>query len=148
MADKGNRRTRGGSHAHTPGWGRSFALLLALFSLFAVLPAVASAASPWWQITTGSEPTNLAPGGSGTLVLTVLNLGDANASGATTPITIADALPPGIAALDVRGYAGARAHQEANVTGNVPCTLESTSSVSCSFTGELPYSLKLSHGLP
>ena len=61
--------------------GRAALLVALAASLLALSAASASAASPWWQITTGSHPTNLwipeGPEGSGRLVVTLTNMGDA-----------------------------------------------------------------------
>jgi uncharacterized repeat protein (TIGR01451 family) len=43
-----------------------------------------------------SQPSNIAPGGEGKLVITATNLGDATATGSKAPITIRDTLPPGL----------------------------------------------------
>ncbi|MBA3867243.1 MAG: hypothetical protein H0X42_13025, partial [Solirubrobacterales bacterium] len=66
----------------------------------------------------------------GTLVLTVANLGDAGAGGKTTPVKIADALPPGLKAVTIEGVAGRLGED-----GPVKCEL---ASLTCSFEGPLP----------
>ncbi len=117
--------------------GLTATLLVAAGSLLALLPiASASAApSPWWQIVTGTRPTNLEPGGSGRLVVTVTNLGDAPLKATKTPLRITDELPEGVEAVDVEGFAGAQGN-----AGPVVCELEATDLVSCSFEDVLtPY---------
>jgi hypothetical protein len=74
-------------------------------------------------------------GGSGQLVITLTNVGDAPVDGSETPVTITDALPQGVAAYRAEAVAGFR-----GTAGSSPCTVESPSSVSCSFEGTLaPY---------
>ncbi len=63
---------------------RSKLALMYLVSLIALLSfgiASASAAEPWWHLTSGSAPANLPPEGRGEIVLTAANLGDADANG-------------------------------------------------------------------
>lgn len=60
----------------------------------------AVAAGAWWHVDTGSRPAWIPAGGTGELVLTVENVGEAQAPG---PITISDVLP---ASLRVTGISG------------------------------------------
>ncbi|HEY3866527.1 MAG TPA: hypothetical protein VGL54_10640 [Solirubrobacteraceae bacterium] len=80
---------------------------------------------------TDAGDTVLVRGGSGQLVLTVTNLGDAPASGAATPITITDTLPEGISTTHAEAFVGAEGVASA-------CSTASGSTVTCSFAGELP----------
>jgi hypothetical protein len=206
---------------------RIYAVLLgAALALLAALPVTASAApSPWWQILTGSRPTNLwtpqnqvqeitapasvfvlnangsflpfngpfpegtaanvqaalegaygagnvevsggpsgsAPlivtwvgddagryvgpiesvfeattklvkaGGSGRVVLTITNLGDAPVDATSSPVIVVDELPEGVEATAVEGFAGVR-----NASGPVNCAVETAGKVACSFAGTLP----------
>jgi hypothetical protein len=84
------------------------ASLLAALALaaLAVSAIPASAAVPAYFVTTASAPTNLPPGGKGTVVIEAYNLGDAPAAGATSPIVMTDTLPPGLTATAVVGGAG------------------------------------------
>jgi hypothetical protein len=54
----------------------------------------------WWHLQSGSRPSFLAPRGSGQLVATVSNLGDASASGV---VTITDMLPEKLSATSIEG---------------------------------------------
>jgi hypothetical protein len=54
---------------------------VALMGMGGVGAATASAASPWWHLSTRMFPSNVAPGGEATVVLTALNLGDAQERG-------------------------------------------------------------------
>jgi hypothetical protein len=53
--------------------------------------------SSWWHLTSSSTPTHLAPGESGTIVVTATNLGDASVLGSVShPVTLRDVLPAGL----------------------------------------------------
>lgn len=113
---------------------RLAALITATALLLIALPiASASAGSPWWQVLSGSRPTNFAPGGSGRLVLTLTNLGDAPVDATTNPVTIVDQLPEGVTATGVQTAAGLQNH-----FGPVSCTVVTSSEVSCTFEKTLP----------
>ena len=76
-------------------------------------------------------------GGSGRLVVTLTNLGNAPVDGSVTPVSIVDELPEGVVvAGDPEGYAGV-ARGEPDL-GPVDCSVESSSLVSCTFEGTLP----------
>jgi hypothetical protein len=110
-------------------------VFLAISSLTALAgSSSAFAASPWWHLTIGSRPTNLAPGGKGNLVLTAINVGDAPAGGAAGPVTILDTVPAGLTALS----ATATAVNGGNSDGPVNCSLKARPLVACSFAGVLP----------
>jgi len=74
--------------------------------------------------------------GSGRLVATITNLGDAPVDGTSTPVTIVDQLPEGVeAAGGVEAFAGPR-----DLSGPVECGVEAVDLVSCTFEGTLaPY---------
>jgi hypothetical protein len=78
-------------------------LLLMLIVLMAALaPASASAAgAPAWRIMSVSEPTNLAPGEQGKLLLWVVNVGAGSSDGSA--ITVTDTLPAGLTAGGISG---------------------------------------------
>jgi hypothetical protein len=68
--------------------------LLASLALSAALGAApASAATPWWHLSTSLRPANLAPGGEGTLIVKAVNLGDQQTSGL---VTLSDLVPEGL----------------------------------------------------
>jgi hypothetical protein len=69
-------------------------------------------------------------GGSGEMVITATNLGDAPVNGETTPVTITDALPEGVTALKVEGVAGSSEEQS---RGPVQCVQPAGP---CTFKGE------------
>jgi uncharacterized repeat protein (TIGR01451 family) len=53
--------------------------------------------APGWELTSRTFPTNLAPGGKGTLVVDVNNVGAERSSGV---ITVTDTLPSGVTAIE------------------------------------------------
>jgi hypothetical protein len=60
---------------------------------------------PGWEITSHSNPTDIAPGGHGFIYLDVFDVGGANTVGGD-PVTVTDVLPAGVTAL----YAGEPSH--------------------------------------
>jgi hypothetical protein len=73
-------------------------------------------------------------GGSGALVITATNLGDAPVDGETTPVTVTDALPQGVSAFKIEGVAG---ETEFENRGPVRCAQPAGP---CTFEGQLsPY---------
>jgi uncharacterized repeat protein (TIGR01451 family) len=77
--------------SHRSAW---IAALVTVLSVCAWLPSSAAAA-PGWEVTATTAPTNLRPGGHGTVVIAVFNVGaDANSG----PVTVTDTLPPGVSA--------------------------------------------------
>jgi hypothetical protein len=80
--------------------------LLAVISVFGATMALASPAlaaeAPEWVITSYTSPTNLAPGGTGKVVLAAVNVGGAATDGSA--ITIEDTLPSGLTATSISGY--------------------------------------------
>jgi hypothetical protein len=67
----------------------------------------ASAAEPWWHITTASSPAG-ASGGENEVLVEVSNLGDALANGHEDPETVTDRLPAGVTATTVFGEGSGR----------------------------------------
>jgi uncharacterized repeat protein (TIGR01451 family) len=95
--------------------------------------ASGEALSPWWGVTSGSEPTNLVSGQPGQIVVTAENRGDAASSG---QVTISDVLPAGLTATAIEGVAGEAVGLSRN-RGPVSCTLQT---LTCTFSGTLnPY---------
>ena len=106
---------------------RSILGLSATVALMALAPATPALANkPWWELSSGTAPailqTGLAKGEAQYLAVTAVNMGDADLSGAGTPVTITDKLPPGLKAVSIEGAA---------------CSLEE---LSCTSTGIMaPY---------
>jgi hypothetical protein len=74
----------------------------------------------------------LSSGGSGRLILTLTNLGDAPVDATSTPVTIVDELPEGVRADDVEAFAGPKGN-----AGPVKCELPAPNLVSCTFEATL-----------
>src|SRR4051812_8115919 len=75
----------------------------------------------------------LSSGGSGRLLLTLTNLGDAPVDGSETPVTIKDQLPDGAVAAGAEAIGGVK-----DESGPVDCTVEAPDEVICTFEGTLP----------
>jgi hypothetical protein len=69
----------------------------------------------------------------GQIVLMASNLGDADANGAITPVTIVDSLPSGLRATAIEGFR----EKGFNKTARIPATC-SLKPLNCSFTGVVP----------
>jgi hypothetical protein len=81
-------------------------LVLAAAMLTAAWSATpALAAVPALSTNTYAEPTNLPRGGEGKILIEVVNLGDAPAEGAITPILLGDKLPAGLTATAISASA-------------------------------------------
>jgi hypothetical protein len=129
MSARRIRLTRGSIRLLLLLLGSVGALIVAAQALGA---APALAAAPVWQVFSEAAPTHLPPGGEGLVVVKISNLGDAPATGATTPVTVDTHLPNGLQATAIRG-------QVSQPQGQPPveCAL---SSLSCSYTGVVnPY---------
>jgi hypothetical protein len=112
------------------------ATCLTLLATALALSASAQAATPWWRLGSGSRPSNLEAEGKGKLIVSVANLGDADANGKSSPLVISDTLPAGLKAIGVEAIAGEPASQTGN-RGPVSCpTLGHT--ITCTFKGALP----------
>jgi hypothetical protein len=97
----------------------------------------AMAATPWWQLDSLSIPSNLSAGGSGKLIVTASNLGDAEVDGSSSSVILRDKLPAGLVAKSVSGrVAGITGFLE--LRGAVKCSLMSGSLVECTFESALP----------
>ena len=94
----------------------------------------------------GSVSTAVISEGSGRVVLTATNLGDATLEAGETPLVIEDRLPPGVTAYGAEAFAGVSAG-DTGAAGPVACAVEglkeggeTVSRVLCSFEDELlPY---------
>ncbi len=75
----------------------------------------------------------ISPGGSGRLVLTITNLGDAPVDATESPVTITDELPAGVTATGVEANAGLL-----NFSGPLDCEVQSASLVSCASMARCP----------
>src|SRR5580700_8486155 len=68
-------------------------VLVSLLVILAFGVASASAATAWWHLDAVAVPANLPPGGSGTIVVSASNLGDAAVSGSKAPVKLTDKRP-------------------------------------------------------
>jgi uncharacterized repeat protein (TIGR01451 family) len=64
--------------------------------------APASAATPWWHVSTNVRPASIPPGGEGTLIVQAVNLGNAPTSGT---VTLSDLVPAGLSIQHVSFFA-------------------------------------------
>jgi hypothetical protein len=90
-------------------------------------------AVPALSVNEPSTMKTLVEGGSGRLILTLTNLGNAPVDGTETPVTIVDELPGGVIAEGVEASAGWK-----DESGPVDCAVEAADLVTCNFEGTLP----------
>jgi hypothetical protein len=83
--------------------GACAALTLACF---AAAPSAAATPSAWWRLNSTAEPSNIPPGGKSTIVVTAVNVGDAEVDGSSREVKLVDTLPPGLKASEIHGTAG------------------------------------------
>jgi hypothetical protein len=76
-------------------------VIVSLMAMGAIGASAASAAAPWWHLSTRMFPSNVPPGGEATVALTALNLGDGQATGA--PVLSAR-FPEGFSVQNVKVY--------------------------------------------
>ncbi len=117
-------------------------LLVALVGAVALALAGAPSAfaqtpSPWWGLYSEVAPTHLPPGGNGTIVLVLGNLGASVIDGSGAhPVLLTDRLPPG---LTPRSFTSPTVNWEEPRGGGGKCAIESQV-VHCTYAGVLyPY---------
>ncbi len=80
-------------------------VIVALLAVLACSAASASASAvtvePWWHVVSLARPSYLPPEGKGVIVLTAINVGDADANGEASPIRISDVLPEHVKARSI-----------------------------------------------
>src|SRR5665213_3317494 len=91
------------------------------------------AEGPWWHVTSSSRPRNLPPGGEGSIVVAATNLGDAEANGASIPVSITDKLPKGLEATKIEGAYPALGLDNNGHDHEFKCSLEL---LRCTLTGK------------
>jgi uncharacterized repeat protein (TIGR01451 family) len=111
---------------------RRAAACSAVFTVILTMLASASFAradAPWWHVRANSLPSALTPGGKGTLVVSVSNIGDAAVLGVKTPVRITDSLPAGVTVTGIAqtnpgmiGNRGSIDCEEAFPATSVTCT--------------------------
>jgi hypothetical protein len=78
----------------------------------------------------------------GEIVLTAVNLGDANTNTETQPVTISDVLPPGLHILAVEGAVDEGLEHFSQTSAPLECSLESSKNEGvCTYTGTPPAAL-------
>jgi hypothetical protein len=92
-------------------------LMLALLAATALTlctgASSASAAAPWWHISTNVRPANIPPGGEGTLIVQAVNLGNAPTSGTST---LSDLVPDGMSIQSISFFAFSKQVGKENLT--------------------------------
>jgi hypothetical protein len=130
-----------------PRWPRGSRALAAISgcTLLALIgatptPALAHAKTEvaYWSLSSSDVPTNLPPGGTGEIVATASNLGDAVLSGQKVPLKVTDTLPAGLTPLKISG------HLAAQTSVTLECTPKpATEPLWC----KAPYALPPSSGI-
>ncbi len=102
-------------------------------------PGFAEATSAWWHVNVGSRPSDLVPGGKGTVVVSMTNVGDQAINGENAPVMVTDTLPAGVVAKDAWDVAGPEGtHNPAEESEKCSVTTVVVSTVVCAFRGVLP----------
>jgi hypothetical protein len=102
-------------------------------------PALASSGA-WWHLDSSSFPTQLQPGGKGYIIVSAINRGYEDASGAHAPIVLSDALPAGVEATALEGRdVETFSPLAANKLPAPECSFTTNKAI-CTYTGTLePY---------
>ncbi len=108
-------------------------MVLAAFVVWCIVaigaaPASAVPTSAWWHLWSGTRPTNLPPGGDGTIVVVATNLGDGSINAKESPITVSDTLPAGLEVTGVEAVSGFSEPES--------FTCQSKPAIACTFTGQ------------
>jgi hypothetical protein len=141
----------------TPPWRSTFLSVAAAAAVAGTLTVLAfaqpaSAAAPYWKLSSRSAPTNLplkgeplvganddGVKGEGMLVVTAVNLGDANVNGTKAPVTITDQVPTGLEPTFVLGVTGQGVPGQKGAPLRLNCPQSfSENRVVCTFEGEAP----------
>lgn len=97
-----------------------FAAFVGAAAMLLVEPSSVFAIGAWWHVDSASRPASIPAGGTGEVVLTVENVGDAKALESTT---IVDSLPVGLHALGIAGSEPKRPGMLGETVA-IPCSLE------------------------
>jgi hypothetical protein len=104
-------------------------------SLVGAVPAYAN--GPRWQLSLTSAPTHVAPDGEAQVAFIATDIGNAAASGSTTPVTITEKLPPHVIATAVLSSPFTTAGLNGR-GGELECSLSSPSLIRCIWSGPAP----------
>src|ERR1700689_3949121 len=90
--------------ASVPARGLVVAVALAMISALgaSATPALAGSGA-WWHLDSSSFPTQLQPSGKGYIIVSAINRGYEDLSGAHSPIVLSDSLPAGVEATALEG---------------------------------------------
>jgi hypothetical protein len=124
--------------------------LLGLLVLLGLLAFSATSASaevgcstcrPWWHLASSTRPTRLPSEGTGEIIVTALDVGDAEVNGEAQPLVLVDHLPPGLRPLSLKGISGSGDGTPGS-RGPVVCPtskqVQEGAALVCSFKGTLP----------
>jgi hypothetical protein len=81
-------------------------LCISAASALAEPECLSSTCRSWWHLTSAAQPTDLPPGGEGTIAVVASNLGDVPIDPEAYPVTVTDRLPEGLVATAISGAAG------------------------------------------
>ncbi len=113
---------------------RVLAAGVVLAALVGTAPAAAETPEmPWWKLSSRAAPTDLAPGSESEIIVTAIDMGDAEVNGGSNPVELTDKLPPRLIPTAIVGVAGFNGIRSEN--SPVMCKL---SSLTCTFAGGLP----------
>jgi len=119
---------------------RLFAVAVSVAFAIALGAPPTFAANVWWSATSIARPSTLPPGGKGEIVVYAQNRGYEAAEGVTAPITLEDALAPGMKAAKAE-YRADAGENDLNKETFGACALNAGKTVvSCEVKGEVgPY---------
>jgi hypothetical protein len=104
-------------------------VVLTVLAICLAFAGNASAKVALWHLHALSMPANLPPGGTGTIVVSASNLGDAEINASKVPVKLIDKLPPSLEATSASGSGGAY-----GLRGPVECSITPSSRVvECGF---------------
>jgi hypothetical protein len=128
------------SRTHAQVSSRLLGCVLATVALLAVMAGAlatsAHAASPWWRLEARPAPTTLQPGHEDQIVLTAVDVGDAEALGSSSPIKITDTLPVGLKVVST--FATTAYNSNFLTCETTPGSATTGETVTCTYDKDLP----------
>jgi hypothetical protein len=120
------------------------AIVSVLLALAIASPAVAAPVAPHWRLESHVAPTNLPLKGTGVIVLTASNIGDAEINGKEETIRLTDMLPKGLKVIGMQhlshGTPRFEEGAEKVLLKSFECPKESGAEIECEYGGPLaPY---------
>jgi hypothetical protein len=110
---------------------------LSLAGMIQPAPASAQGVSSWWRVTASAAPTNMEKNKEARLHIVVVDAGDEEVD-PTKPVTVTDALPPGLEAISAEAQAGSLISVESPISpsAQAECEVQPTkASVTCTYPG-------------